>query len=73
VYRLFADARVSNSVSSLEPVFDIGIGETCRDRERRTADGSTASAVRRVTWATLREAAANVEPYLRADGTRIWS
>jgi hypothetical protein len=22
---------------------------------------------------TIREAAANVEPYLRADGTRIWS
>ena len=23
--------------------------------------------------ATIREAAANVEPYIRADGTRIWS
>jgi hypothetical protein len=22
---------------------------------------------------TIREAAANIEPYLRADGTRIWS
>jgi hypothetical protein len=26
-----------------------------------------------VDLATIREAAANVEPYLRADGTRIWS
>jgi hypothetical protein len=26
-----------------------------------------------VELATIREAAANVEPYLRADGTRIWS
>jgi hypothetical protein len=23
--------------------------------------------------ATIREAAANIEPYLRVDGTRIWS
>ena len=23
--------------------------------------------------ATIREAAANVEPYIRADGTRVWS
>jgi hypothetical protein len=27
----------------------------------------------RVDLATVREAAANVEPYIRADGTRIWS
>jgi len=26
-----------------------------------------------VDLATVREAAANVEPYVRADGTRIWS
>ena len=26
-----------------------------------------------VDLATIREAAANIEPYLRADGTRIWS
>jgi hypothetical protein len=26
-----------------------------------------------VDLATVQEAAANVEPYLRADGTRIWS
>ena len=26
-----------------------------------------------VDLATIREAAANVEPYLRTDGTRIWS
>jgi hypothetical protein len=26
-----------------------------------------------VDLATVREAAANVEPYLRADGTRVWS
>jgi hypothetical protein len=26
-----------------------------------------------VDLATIREVAANVEPYLRADGTRIWS
>jgi hypothetical protein len=26
-----------------------------------------------VDLATVREVAANVEPYLRADGTRIWS
>jgi hypothetical protein len=26
-----------------------------------------------VDLATVRELAANVEPYLRADGTRIWS
>jgi hypothetical protein len=26
-----------------------------------------------VDLATIQEAAANVEPYLRADGTRIWS
>ena len=26
-----------------------------------------------VDLATVREAAANVEPYLRTDGTRIWS
>jgi hypothetical protein len=26
-----------------------------------------------VNLATVQEAAANVEPYLRADGTRIWS
>jgi hypothetical protein len=26
-----------------------------------------------IDLATIREAAANVEPYLRADGTRIWS
>jgi hypothetical protein len=26
-----------------------------------------------VDLATIREAAANVEPYVRADGTRIWS
>jgi hypothetical protein len=26
-----------------------------------------------VDLATVRETAANVEPYLRADGTRIWS
>jgi hypothetical protein len=26
-----------------------------------------------VDLATVREAAANVEPYIRADGTRIWS
>ena len=27
----------------------------------------------RVDLATVRELAANIEPYLRADGTRIWS
>ncbi len=26
-----------------------------------------------VDLATVREAAANVEPYIRADGTRVWS
>jgi hypothetical protein len=26
-----------------------------------------------IDLATIREAAANVEPYVRADGTRIWS
>jgi hypothetical protein len=26
-----------------------------------------------VNLATIRELAANIEPYLRADGTRIWS
>ena len=26
-----------------------------------------------VDLATIREAAANIEPYLRADGTKIWS
>ena len=26
-----------------------------------------------IDLATIQEAAANVEPYLRADGTRIWS
>jgi hypothetical protein len=26
-----------------------------------------------IDLATIREAAANVEPYLRADGTKIWS
>jgi hypothetical protein len=26
-----------------------------------------------VDLATVREAAANVEPYLRADGTKVWS
>jgi hypothetical protein len=26
-----------------------------------------------VDLATIQEAAANVEPYVRADGTRIWS
>jgi hypothetical protein len=31
------------------------------------------AALRGVDLVTIREAAANVEPYIRADGARIWS
>ena len=38
----------------------------------RGADGAVRGAAG-VDLATIREAAANIEPYVRADGTRIWS
>jgi hypothetical protein len=61
----------------LEQVFDSllewGLGTTQIWAGRSRRRWSNAPSCSASTWATIGAAAANVEPYLRADGTKIWS
>jgi hypothetical protein len=66
----------AQTTQQLEQVFDkLLIGDLARPRPGRpiAAPLQQCAELLGVDLATISEAAANVEPYLRADGTRIWS